>query len=74
MRYTNKKMLHHKANNDVRTTIHHLHHHHLDNNNIIKLLIDMPISVDTHNRNTVTMRTTMVLMTSWKVLAPIGDI
>ena len=74
MRYTNKKMLHYKANNDVRSTIHHPHHHHLDNNNVINLLLDMPTYVDVLSRNTVTMRMTMVHMTSWKVLVPIGDI
>ena len=74
MSYTNKKMLHYNVNNDVRSNIHHPHHHHLDNNNILKFLLDMMIFVDTLNRNTVTTRTTMVLMISWKVLAPIGDI
>ena len=38
------------------------------------LLLDMPTYVDILNRNTVTMRTIMVLMTSWKVLTPIGDL
>jgi hypothetical protein len=75
MSYTNKKMSHYNAiNKDVRLNIHHPHHHHLDNNNILMLLLDMPTYVDVLNNNTVTMRTIMVLMTSWKVLAPIGDI
>ena len=74
MRYTNKKMLHYNVNNDVRSNIHHPHHHHLNNNNILMLLLDMTIAVNTLNHNTVPTRTTMVLMTSWKVLAPIGDI
>lgn len=77
-----KKMrLHHKANHGVGPTIHPPHLHHLDNNTvidvkkqtIIKLLIDVPISVDTLHHHNVTMRMTMVLMTSWKVLALIGD-
>ena len=78
-----KKMrLHLKANHGVGPTIHPLHLHHLDNNTviavkkqtIIKLLIDVPISVDTLHHHNVTMRMTMVLMTSWKVLALIGDL
>ena len=58
----------------VRLNIHHPHHHHLDNNNILMLLLDMTIAVNIINHITVPTRTTMVLMTSWKALAPIGDI
>ena len=74
MSCTNKKMSHYIANKDVRLNIHHPHHHHLDNNNILMLLLDMTIAVNILNHNTVPTRMTMVLMTSWKVLAPIGDI
>jgi hypothetical protein len=74
MSFTNKKMSHYIDNEDVRLNIHHPHHHHLDNNNILMLLLDMMIAVNIINHITVPTRTTMVLMTSWKVLAPIGDI
>ena len=40
----------------------------------MKLFIDVPISVDTLHHHNVTMSVTMVLMTSWKVLAHIGDL
>ena len=83
MDYTAKNMSHHlMANLDVGRMILLPHHHHPVNNIIndvkkqiiIKLLLDALIFVDTLHHQYVIMRMTMVLMTSWKVLAHIGDI
>ena len=41
---------------------------------IIKLLLDIPIFVDTLHHHNVTMRMTMDHMISWKVLAHIEDL
>ena len=82
MDYTAKNMNHHLMSNlDVGRMILLPHHHHHDINTIItvmtqiiiKLLLDVPIFVDTLLNHNVTMRMTMEHMISWKVLALIED-
>ena len=58
------------------------HHHHHVNNTItdvkkqinVKLLLDVPMFVDTLHNHNVTMRMTTKNMISWKVLAHIDDL